>query len=111
MERYVVHHEKGEIIFSEGDKGLEMFSLLRGSVGIRKDGRELAVIPEGKCFGEMSFLLSAPRNATAVALEQVELVLISNENISNLMNEFPEFVLVLLREMALRLRQANALID
>ena len=105
--RYVRSYEKEAVIFSEGDEGKEMFSLLKGTVGVRKDGREIAVIPRGKCFGEMSFLLSAPRSATAVALEDVELVAISNENINNLMNEFPEFVVEMLREMALRLREAN----
>lgn len=109
--RHVVRYEKGSIIFNEGDKGSAMFSVHRGRVGIVKDGRQIAEIGAGKCFGEMSFLLSAPRVASAVALDDVELVTISNENINSLMNEFPEFVVEMLREMALRLREANRLID
>jgi CRP-like cAMP-binding protein len=88
-----------------------MFSVLSGRVAIRKGDRDIAVIAQGKSFGGLSFLLSSPRAATAVALEEVELVMLNNENISNLMNEFPEFVVGMLREMALRLRETNRLID
>ncbi len=109
--KYVIHYEKGRVIFHEGDPGQEMFSVLKGRVSIRKGDREVAVIPEGKCFGGMSFLLSSPRVATAESLDDVELVMITNENINNLMNEFPEFVVEMLREMALRLRETNRLID
>jgi membrane protein len=109
--RFVVRYEKGSAIFNEGDPGNEMFSVLSGRVAIRKGDREIAVIPQGKSFGGLSFLLSSPRAATAVALEEVELVMLNNENIGNLMNEFPEFVVEMLREMALRLRETNRLID
>lgn len=109
--RYVLRYEKDSVIFNEGDQGTEMYSLRRGSVGIRKDGEQIAVIKEGKCFGEMSFLLAAPRVATAVALEDVEVVVVSNENIKSLMNEYPAFIVEMLREMALRLRETNKLID
>jgi membrane protein len=109
--KYVLRFEKGNAIFSEGDPGSEMFSVLTGRVGIRKSGRLIAEIPAGKCFGEMSFLLAAPRVAAAFALEDTELVRIDNENVTQLMNEYPEFVVEMLREMALRLREADRLID
>jgi YihY family inner membrane protein len=109
--KYVNYHEKGSIIFNEGDRGMEMYCLLKGQVAIVKGGKEIATVPEGACFGEMSYLLSAPRVATAMALDDVELVAISGENINNLMNEYPEFVIQMLREMAVRLRETNKLID
>jgi len=111
IEKYTVRYTKGEVIFSEGNEGSEMFSVRRGSVAIWKNSRAIAVIREGKYFGEMSFLLTAPRVATAIALEDVELVAISNENIINLMNEFPDFILDMLREMALRLRETDKLVE
>jgi len=108
--KYVKYYEKGSVIFREGEQGMEMFSVLKGRVAIVMGGKELAVIPEGKFFGEISYLLSAPRVATAMALDDVELVAISNENINKLMNEYPEFVIEMLREMAGRLRETNKLI-
>jgi len=109
--KYVKYYEKGSVIFKEGEQGGEMYSVLKGRVAIVKGEKEIAVIPEGKYFGEMSYLLLAPRVVTAVALDDVELVAISHENINRLMNEYPEFVIEMLQEMAVRLREMNKLID
>ena len=111
FEKYVVRYERGSTIFHEGDVGGEMFSVLTGKVGICKNDKVIAEILAGRCFGEMSFLLAAPRVATAIALDDVELVTINGENISNLMNDFPGFVVEMLKEMAVRLRETNKLID
>jgi hypothetical protein len=108
--KYVVSYDQGSVIFNEGDPGDRMFSVLKGRVGLQRAGQEVAVITQGKWFGGMSFLLSSPRMARAVALEDVELVTIDNENINNLMNEYPEFVVAMMREMAQRLREANRVI-
>jgi membrane protein len=109
--KYVKYFEKGSVIFSEGEHGTEMYSVLKGRVTIVKGEKEIAVIPEGKFFGEMSYLLSAPRIAAAVALDDVELVAISNENIGKLMNEYPDFIIEMLRDIAGRLQETNNLID
>jgi membrane protein len=109
--RYVKYYEPGSVIFKEGDSGTEMYSVLKGRVAIRKGATEISVLPEGKYFGEMSYLLSAPRVVTAVALDAVELVAISHENINRLMNEYPEFVIGMLQELAGRLREINTMID
>jgi membrane protein len=109
--RYVLCFEKGGIIFREGDPGNEMYSVLKGSVAIHKADRQLGVVSEGKCFGGVSFFLSSPRAATSVALEDVEVAAINNENLSNLMNEHPEFVVEIMRDMSRRLREENDLID
>jgi membrane protein len=109
--KYVVRYEKGSSIFQEGDTGNIMFGILKGRVELRKGDSIIGEIPVGKCFGAISFLLSIPRVATATALEDVELVTISNENIDKLMNEYPEFVIEILREIALRLREANKVVD
>ena len=111
IRKYVNYYEQGDIIFREGDQGTEMYSVLKGRVAIRKGDEEIGVIPEGKCFGEMSFILSSPRVATAMALTAVELVAISNENINNLMSEDPAFVMEMLRDMAKRMREMDQLID
>jgi membrane protein len=110
LTKYGVPFEKGSVIFSEGDAGKEMYLVIKGSVGIQKDGREIAVVREKNFFGEMSFLLSQPRSATTVALTDVELLAISNDTVLTLMNEFPGLVLSMLKEMAVRLRETSCLI-
>ena len=48
----------------------------------------MAVVPHDKSLGGMPFFLSSPRVATAVKLDDVDLVTIIDDNISILMNEF-----------------------
>jgi membrane protein len=111
ISKYVVNYEQGAAVFREGDPGDALFCVLKGSVSVRKGEKEIGTIRAGKCFGGLSFLLSSPRVAAAVALEDTELIAIDNENINKLMNEYPEFVVEILREMALRLRETNRVID
>lgn len=103
----VVRVTAGEVIFEEGAAGREMFHLLSGSVSIRKGAREVAVLPTGQFFGEMSFLLGASRSATAVALEDSECLVIHEENVEHLMREFPGIHRDMLTELARRLKATS----
>lgn len=105
--KYVLSYEKGSLIFAEGDPGTVMYGVHKGSVELRKGDAVIDVIQRGKCFGAISFLLSLPRRATAMAREDTEVVVINNENIYKLMNEYPEFVIEILKEIAVRLRAEN----
>lgn len=65
---------QGETVFREGEPGVGMYIIYRGSVGIFKNapnGKEeqLAELREGEFFGEMALLDESPRSATARALE------------------------------------------
>jgi membrane protein len=106
-DKYVLSAKAGTLLFQEGDPGIAMYAVLKGQVGIRKGGKEIGIVTEGKCFGGISFLLSTPRAADAVALTDVELTGIDNENVNKLMNEYPELVVEMLRDMAARLRDAS----
>jgi YihY family inner membrane protein len=110
-ERFIVRYGPGESIFVEGDPGDQMFSVLKGSISVRKGDRQLVEVRAGQYFGVVSFLLGTPRIAAAVAVEDVELVMITRQNITNLMNDSPEFILSMLRETALRLRETNKLFE
>lgn len=111
VSRHVISHQQGSIIYTDGDPGHEMFAVLKGRVSVRKGEHEICIITQGRSFGGLSFLLGSPRTATAVALDDVKLAVLNNENINALMNEFPEFVVEMLREMAIRLRETNRTVD
>jgi len=110
-ERFIVRYGPGETIFTAGDAGDQMFSLLKGNVTILKGGRIIATVNAGHYFGVVSFLLSSPRIAAAVAQDDVELVLITRKNLADLMHESPEFILAMLKETAMRLRETNKLFE
>jgi len=110
-ERFITRYAAGEMVFVEGDTGDQMYSVLKGTISIRKGERELVRVGAGQYFGVVSFLLATPRIAAAVAVEDVELVMITRQNITNLMSDSPEFILSMLRETALRLRETNKLFE
>lgn len=77
------HHlfAAGEAIVRQGDSGDSMFIVLKGRarVTIEPSGQEVAVIPAGGVFGEMSMLTGDARTATVTALDDVGLLEISAE--------------------------------
>lgn len=108
VERHLRRVRAGEIFFTEGDRGDEMYVVRAGSVAMRRGERELHVMREGEYFGELSMLLGSPRSATAEALEDGEVVVIRREHFDTMLREQPEMALPLLRELAERLRATDA---
>lgn len=81
-------YTKGSVIFGEGSYQPEMYEIQSGTVGIYKDYGmptqvKLAEI-RGEFFGEMGLIENARRSATAVALQDTELICITKDN----MNEY-----------------------
>jgi membrane protein len=105
LEKFIRDYPPGEVIVSEGDVGKIMFSILSGSVNVRKKGQAIRVFGEGEYFGEMSMLLNAPRTATVVAGEAgAEVIVISDRNFDLILRDNPAIVLSILKEMAMRLK-------
>ena len=59
----------GHAFFQQGDEGTAAYLIQSGSVGIRRDGTQIAVLGPGRIFGDLALLTSRPRAAAAVALE------------------------------------------
>ena len=110
-EKFIARYGPGEVIFADGDGGDQMYVVLKGSVAIWKGSRVITTVKAGQYFGVVSFLLDSSRIATAVALDDVELVMITRQNISHLMSESPDFILAMLKEAALRLRETGKLFE
>lgn len=72
------------MIFSEHQKGGDMFIIQEGSVKISKvvDGEEvaLALLKKGDMFGEMALLEDKPRSASAIAHSPCKLMVINKDN-------------------------------
>lgn len=100
-----------ERIIEEGDAGASLFLLVRGEVEVRiRCGDRLlpmAKLGPGECFGEMSLLAGEPRNATIVALTEVEAVEIGKPAFAALMRAHPE-IIGRLSELLAQRQLANA---
>ena len=94
---------KGETIFSEGEPGDSIFVIAHGEVQVVREGREIAKLGEGAFFGEIAILTNHPRSATLVATHDTELIEITRETISDLIDVSPGTLSVLLRFLRERL--------
>ena len=104
-------YKKGEVIFKEGDLEICMYNVLNGSVGIYanygKAEEKLLVelkAEEKAFFGEMGMIDESPRSATAIALEDTELTVITVENFVEYFKNHPEHIIYIMQNMSKRIR-------
>jgi CRP-like cAMP-binding protein len=102
---------RGSVLFRQNEPGEEILVLRSGRVKVcaRRGNREviLAVLDAGALLGELSAVDGAPRSATAVALEPVEVDVTSYEDFARLLEEHPRLGTELLRLVAGRLRDTS----
>jgi CRP/FNR family cyclic AMP-dependent transcriptional regulator len=105
----------GEILFQAGEPGESLFIVRSGSIELYiKDtaGQKiiLTVAAEGQVFGELSMLDSGPRTATALALTDVELLVLDREDLLLLFQKRPDAALHMLAAMSGMTRKADELL-
>ena len=114
-EKYIVHHQMGEIIFSEGDIGTDMYIVQSGTVELLKaiggETRVLSTLERGDFFGEMSVLEDVPRNASARAKSDVELVRINGATFDAMLKSNTEIAIRMMRKLSRRLREVTAMLE
>ena len=83
------------------------FVIKSGYVRIQIGNRMVAEFTADDIFGEMALIDSEPRSATAVAITDVELVPITENQFLFLVGQTPYFALKVMRTLAQRLRVTN----
>ena len=96
-------------VFVEGDPAGAVYGIVEGRVRIystTRGGREVALAQRdhGQLLGELSAIDGLPRSASAVTVEDSELVAVSGVAFNEWLVEHPELMLALLRMLANRLR-------
>ncbi|MBL8630235.1 MAG: cyclic nucleotide-binding domain-containing protein [Rhodospirillaceae bacterium] len=80
---------KGQTLFKQGDEATAVYIVASGSIAIYReiDGKQVPVarVKKGEFFGEMAIIDGTPRRATAVALEDCTLSLITKDVIEEKM--------------------------
>src|SRR3989475_1779137 len=94
--------KQGDVIFKEGDDAHdEAYVIHAGTVAIRRnfDGTERVLnrIGEGEPLGEIGLFRKGPRSATAVAAEDVEVLVIKDERLEGRGRHRPRLALELLK--------------
>lgn len=83
---------KSEVLFRENDPGDAFYIVLFGSVEVFVENldKQLAILPAGKFFGELSLMLGIPRTASVRALEDTTLFVINRTGFQQLLQENSE---------------------
>lgn len=103
--------EDGEIIFEEGDEGIDLYVIQAGQVEVSRGGadgqRVVARLGAGEFFGEMSVVLGEARTARAVAIGATELLELDGETLEVMCIERPEIAIRMIQRLAIRLISAE----
>ncbi|MBF0325313.1 MAG: SLC26A/SulP transporter family protein [Alphaproteobacteria bacterium] len=111
------HVAAGEVIFSIGDHGDELYLIRKGSVRIvlpvgQGQIHHLATFGRGAFFGEMAFLDGEARSANAVAFSDVDLYVLSRQQFDAFTDSHKKIALNMMEGLAsvlaARLRYTNA---
>lgn len=111
-----VRARRGQIVFARGDSGAEMFLVVRGKIRIGRPGdagkeNVLTLIGPGDLFGELTLFDQAPRQATATAVTETDLLAITAEVVRRWLGTEPDAAWHLLRFLARRLRRTNDIVE
>lgn len=89
--------KKGEVLFSEGEIGEQLYVIRKGSVKVsRKNQKGVDVaqtyVPAGHVVGEMAVISEepTPRSATVTAAVGCETIVIQKSDVSGIFRQFPE---------------------
>lgn len=112
------HYKAGEKIFKEGEKPGHIYIVQFGSVKLVVNADdtplELIVFKEGQCFGETSVIGIQPHAATAICVEDTELIVLSRNTLLSLYKSdlelFSTLILNIAREACRRLAKTDEIL-
>lgn len=113
-----VHYKSGEKIFEQGGNPSYIYIVQSGSVKLvvneRQTFLELIVFQQGQCFGETSVIGIQQHDATAIAIEDTELIVLSRSALLSLFKSdlelFSILILNIAREACRRLHKTDEIL-
>jgi len=108
----ICYYEDGEVIFTEGSYGDEMYVIHSGEVEISRmtnEGKKvLTILTKDGFFGEMALLSDSPRTATAISIGKSVLLPFDKEAMMRRIESNPRFAMHLLTSLSERLMKTTA---
>lgn len=108
----------GDIVFSQGEAGSSMYVVRSGAVQVYlpssgKDAPPVVLkdLRTGEYFGELALFDDKPRSASVRALVDTVLLELTRDELGEHLGRSPRAAMTILREMAERLRETNALLS
>jgi len=107
----VERFKPGDLIIVEKEANSAIYLIVSGKVGIvggygTSDEKEKAVIANGAFMGELSMFTRLPPNATCIAKEETEALVLPHHQFVEIMRVYPQIGINLCRFFSLNLRRA-----
>ncbi|MDH5761968.1 MAG: cyclic nucleotide-binding domain-containing protein [Nitrospinota bacterium] len=104
--------KKGQVIFREGSRSDFAFIIEDGQVEVsrrRKDGNieVIDILGQNEIFGEIGMIDGGPRSATATALQNSKVTLISRDDLNAMSRKDPRAWFPIVKAMSARLRRST----
>ncbi len=98
---------EGEAIIREGERGNEVYSLVKGKAAVSIEGSQVGEIKEDEVFGVLAALGDIPRTATVTALTQCHVLVVDKTDFSELMKIKPNMFEKVMQDMARAITDLN----
>lgn len=104
IERY----EDKDIIIREGNKDIDFFKLVQGTLHVVKGGRKIAeIVQPGEYFGELSAITGEPRSASIISKGRSMVNRFPGNKLREVIEKYPEVAKHLFSVIAARLDNAD----
>jgi len=97
----------GRNLCEQGSIGREAFILLDGTAQVLRNGRKVATLRAGDCFGELALLDHGPRTATVTAATDIQVLVLGAREFAAILDEVPPIAHKLLKALASTIRELD----
>lgn len=104
----VVHFDRGEVVFEQGDEGDAFYVVVQGAIEISRGQTMLATLGAREGFGEMAILDRDTRSATATAAVPTTLLKLDRDSFDRVVEQNPVVARGIYRVLTERLRNTLA---
>ena len=105
-------YKEGDTIFHRNDPGVALYVIVHGKVKIHNetpDGADciICILSEGEFFGDLAVIDGSERSADASTVEPTELLMLTKDDLHDILSRYPRISLHLLSTLAGRLRRTT----
>ena len=105
-------YKEGHTVFHRHDPGVALYIIISGKVKIHNetpDGADciIAILSEGDFFGDLAVIDGEARSADATTLDATELLMLTRDDLHDILERYPRISLHLLVTLAGRLRRTT----
>jgi CRP/FNR family transcriptional regulator, cyclic AMP receptor protein len=104
----VVKLKKDQVLFVEGESSAYLYIVLKGKIRVIKETEtkliSISVIEDKSFIGELSMFSDAVRSASAVAMEETEVIMVKKSDIRKVIKDCPVWISEIMETLSSRLR-------